>query len=196
MMQKISLWGLLLALILWSGCNRDGLQPGPDLDDNQVYLNYDGDKADAPQLSGGGFYEAAARFPASVMGDYQDNRLVGVAYFIEEEPRSASVRVYRGGDDEGPGELIYEADITDELKRRRWRTHELNPALSLAAEPLWIAIRFSHESDQRTLGCDPGPAASNGDWLYDSYDNGWIPLSQRSNGQIDINWNLRGVVQP
>lgn len=183
-----------MALVLGVlSCDRDGLTPGPELADNQFYLNYDGSNADAPQLPGGGFYEAAVRFSDAEMADLSGDQLIGVTYWIEEEPQSASLRIYRGGDDQGPGQLLYEADITDQLRRRRWLEHAITDPVALTDDPLWIAIRFSHDSDQRSLGCDEGPAAEGGDWLYDSFDDNWIPLVERSDGSININWNLRGI---
>jgi hypothetical protein len=35
-----------------------------------------------------------------------------------------------------------------------------------------------------------------GDWMFDGADGQWRPLVLRTSGQIDINWNIRAVVNP
>lgn len=193
---RLILMGMIPLVMLLAACDNENLTPGPELGEGLQYLNYDDDNLSAPELPGGNFYEAAMRVSAAEMAAYKGDNLVAVSYFISQAPQTASVRIYQGGDDEGPGQLLYEADITGDLRSNQWLTHELTQSLVMPESEFWIAVRFSHNDAQRTLGCDPGPAETNGDWLFDSTDNGWIPLSERTNGEISINWNVRGVVQP
>jgi len=54
-------------------------------------------------------------------------------------------------------------------------------------------VAFTNAVSQPTVGCDPGPAVPDGDWLYSSADGQWMALSQRF--RVSINWNIRGTVE-
>lgn len=179
---------LLLSVSLFS-CKEEVV--GPDLGANLISLNYDGANQDAPSLPGN-TYEAGVRFPASQMSQYAGDRLAEAHFFIQSVPQSCELRIYIRSAANTPDSLVYSANVRSALRANSWNKHTLSTPLTLTGQDLWIAIRFAHNNEQRTLGCDAGPARTNGDWLLDAADNQWIPLSQRS--PININWNIRGAI--
>lgn len=176
--------GCLCLTLLFTSCKDD--------QDGIIELRYDENNFSAPELPSA-TYEAGTMFPASFSGNDAGNELIAVEYFIQALPTSASLKIYTGGTD-APDSLIYSAAILSEIDNNSWNTHNLPTAIELTgSDNIWINIEFTQNGLQRTLGCDPGPASTNGDWLYDSNDGLWIPLVDRST--IDINWNIRGQVQ-
>ena len=178
----------LVASLLFSACKDNG----PDLEPDQILLSLDGDNLSAPELPGGTF-EGAARFDASAMAAHTGKKLVSVQYYLQDLPRFCEIRVYEGTQDTIPRTLVYDANVTVGRDANAWNIHTLSPALDLTGDDLWIAVRFQHNNPQRTLGCDPGPANADGDWTWDEIDSRWLPLRERST--LDINWNIRGVVE-
>jgi len=71
--------------------------------------------------------------------------------------------------------------------------HTLAQPVRLTSNEVWISLEFSHPARQATIGCDPGPAVQDGDWLFATSDGQWQTLRQRTT--ISINWNIRGVLQ-
>ena len=59
---------------------------------------------------------------------------------------------------------------------------------------LWISLRYTLAETQRVIGCDTGPAFVNGDWEYSGMEDNWSNFRLRTNNQISINWNIRGVL--
>jgi hypothetical protein len=49
-----------------------------------------------------------------------------------------------------------------------------------------------HNDVLQSIGCDAGPAAPDGDWLYQDSDQEWQTFRQRTGESI--NWNIRGKV--
>lgn len=181
---------LVLSLSLFS-CEEDPV--GPVLGENLISLNLDSDNQDAPSLPANS-YEAAVRFPASQMGQYAGDRLTEANFFIQTVPQSCELRIYVKSDNNAPDSLVYSANVRSALRANSWNKHTLTTPYSLTGEDVWITLSFAHTNEQRTVGCDQGPARTNGDWLLDAADNQWIPLSQRS--PININWNIRGAIDP
>ncbi len=186
--NKLLLILALLASILVTACKDDGTK----IDPNQELLSLDGDNFSAPELPGGTF-EGAVRFEAATMAAHAGKKLVSVQYFLQDLPRFCEIRIYEGTNDTVPGPLVYDANVTTGRDANSWNIHELSPALDLSGDDLWIAVRFQHNNPQRTLGCDPGPAVTNGDWLWDEAFQSWDRF--RDVSTIDINWNVRGVVE-
>jgi len=182
--------------ICWTGCTPEVIRETPELSGDLFYLNYDDPNETAPSLPGGGYYEASVRFTQDQLSAYRGDTLMGVSFFIEEVPDACSIRIYEGSVNGGPNSLIEEIDVIDQLEPTRWFEYRWggNGFNALPEDDLWISVRFSHASEARTLGCDPGPASTDGDWLFDSADSDWLPLSVRA-PQIDINWNIRAVIK-
>ena len=65
--------------------------------------------------------------------------------------------------------------------------------IDLTDQDIWVAVQFSHIDQQATLGCDPGPAVEDGDWILNG--GGWQTLRGLS-AEVNINWNIRAILTP
>jgi len=74
-----------------------------------------------------------------------------------------------------------------------WNSHVLPTPVSVPAGDLWVSLEFTHAAPLRVIGCDAGPAAPDGDWLYSSTDGTWLTFGQRFAGSV--NWNIRAVIE-
>ena len=188
---------LLPVLFLLGACGQDPIIETPVLEGDQFFINYDGENEAAPQLPAGGFFEAATQLTPDTWETSDSASLVSVYFYLDALPEESSLLIYRGGANDRPDTLL----LSQSLSRRQltagsWNKIDLDRAILLEDQDIWISYRFTNAVDQRTLGCDPGPANPLGNWLYDSFDEQWISLETRTQGGIDINWNLRGVVNP
>ncbi len=188
-MKNSTFFLFLLSLLAFSACVDDG----PDVDPEFTLLQHDDANQDAPELPTG-TYEGGARFLASQMAALSGDKLIEVQYYLKDRPSSGSIRIYQGSEGDKPKTLVYNENVSIGEEEKSWNTHSLKTALVLDGSDLWINYRFTQATNQRTLGCDIGPAVENGDWLWDANDDQWLPLRQRST--ISINWNVRGVVEP
>lgn len=184
---------LLMVMAVGFGCQDD------EAKDGTIYLNYDGDNDTSPALIPGTF-EAAARFPAATMVDYVGYDLTEVEFYINEFPDNCEVFIRSSNGSDTPGPVLHSSgNIISEIRTQSWNTYVLPESLILDGQGIWIGVRFRQDQGERIIGCDEGePAHPNGAWLYDSNDEGWIPFYSRTaaNGfPIDINWNIRGVVE-
>ena len=186
MHMKSNLFLLLVGILLFSSCNKDD---DTSLEDT---LHYDGANQSAPNLDAD-TYEAAARFDASRTAEYTGRNLDRVSFFVGELPTQCIVKVYGEGTNSQPGNLLYSADVTDKLTGLDWNNHRLTDPIEITGEDLWISIQFTHTGTLRSIGCDEGPAATDGDWLYQLSDNQWLTLRDRL--PININWNIRGHIK-
>jgi hypothetical protein len=174
----------LLALLVFSSCEEEAL--GPNL------LSYDGDNLDAPQFLPGD-YQMAARFPVSELQRFQGQLLEEIQVYIQDRPARAQIIVYGEGTANTPGPELYSANITTDLRRDQWNSHMLSTPIEISDQEIWLAIQVRHRDPMASVGCDPGPAVTNGDLMMD--DNGnWTDLRAFTNNAIDINWNIRGVL--
>lgn len=188
---------LILIPLLFSCKDKDNDPPPvqnnpPALSSGQVALHHDDYNMDAPELEVGQ-YRVAAKFTASEMEQMQGGRLVAVQYHMAEKPTSATVRIFKG-DDINAETQVYSKNVLPEMNRLNWNVHQLNDTVYVDDQPMWIALYFTASSAQKYIGCDPGPAHANGDWMFASSDNEWIRFVDRT--ETSINWNIRGVVEP
>ena len=191
--MKLFLSTLLIAVFLLTACEETPISTGPDILSPFVALRYDGVNNDAPLLPAA-TYEAAIKFPKEDIDDLRGGKLVEVYYFVKDLPTSSTIKIYQKTVSGDPDELVYSEVTTSDLLPRGWNKHILKSSVEITDEDLWIAVKFTHSSQIGSIGCDRGPAVTNGDWLKDSADDLWIPLTQRAG--ININWNIRGVVDP
>jgi hypothetical protein len=193
---KLFYSGLVCSLIFAGlfnlGCNRDKnpLEPGDNT--TMESLHYDAGQLSSPLLAGG-TYEAAARFTAAQIGDWAGGEIVEVQFYVANRPQTCEVKIYGANSVVMPGGLLYSADVSSATTANAWNTHTLTTPVTLGASDIWISIKFTHSALQPTIGCDPGPAVTDGDWLFSSADDAWMPFNQRSG--ISINWNIRGTVR-
>lgn len=163
--------------------------------DGTVTLHYDDDNVTAPLLTTSTF-ESAARFIASEMATYYNDELTQVEFYFEELPDDCEVIIRATGANNRPSDTpLYASGNIISSIRSGWNTHTLTTPLVLDGTDIWVGIRYSQDGNDRTLGCDDGPANPNGEWLYDALDGRWEPLRERTNGLININWNIRAVIE-
>jgi hypothetical protein len=190
---RAALSALVVFCLVGGGCSdHDGDMDMSGGDAVTVELRYDADNADSPNLDGA-TYEAAARFTAAETAGLVGGTLVEVEYFISGAPDGCAIKVYGAGTATSPGAELYAADVTADVTANSLNTHVLQSNVEIPSGDLWIAVEFSHAARQRTIGCDPGPADPDGDWLYASTDGDWIPFHTRY--PISVNWNIRGIVE-
>lgn len=181
----------LMVSVLSMGCRPD------DSRDGTVTLNYDGDNVTAPDLPGQRIFESAVRFPALQMANYIGDELIEIEFFIRDIPASCELFVYTSNGGGVPTNQVYTSgDILNSINAGTFNTHILSEPLILDAEDLWIGVRYFQNGSQRTVGCDAeGSRVTNGDWHYDSTFGDWEAFRDRTSGAININWNIRGIVE-
>lgn len=181
----------LMVSILSVACQPD------DADDGIITLRHDGDNVSSPSLPGQRIFESATRFPATQMANYVGDELIEIEFFINDIPALCELFIYTSNGGNVPTTEVYSSgDIINSINPRTFNTHVLTTPLVLDAEDLWIGVRYFQNGTQNTIGCDAeGSRVTNGDWHYDSTDGNWLPFVQRTNGDININWNIRGVVE-
>ena len=190
-----TLIAILIVGLIFTSCDQTDLTPSPVIEPPLVALNYDDDNLTAPLLPGNTF-EAAVKFTSTETSEVKGGKLIEVYYYILEEPASCGIKVYQKSGTNGPDVLLYSAVTTTEISPQSWNKHTLSTPIDIGDEDIWIAVRLQHSGNQQTIGCDPGPAHPNGDWLFDSSDGEWIKMNDRSSNEVNINWNIRGVVDP
>ena len=172
----------------FASCSEDKLPEGPD----DFTLRYDSPNVTSPNLPSGQ-YQLAALYPAAVTTPLSGQSITEIAFFLFELPNTCEIRIYGSGTPNEPGAPIYSANILNDIRKDRWNYHTLSTPVPLDGEDIWVAIRFSHTSDQQTIGCDAGPRNINGDWSFFSADNQWQTFRARTGA--DVNWNIRCKIQ-
>ena len=176
---------LLVGVLFMTACGEDRIA--------QNVLNLDGDNFTAPNLPED-VYEAASQFSAAVVAPYAGQQLKEVEVYMYDSPLSTLVKIYGPGDGNGPGSLLYEGDLTGNIRNNNWTTHILSEPLVLTGEELWISVRLRHARTLQSIGCDEGPTERGGDWLFMTSDNSWQRFGDRFPSE-SINWNIRGIVE-
>lgn len=183
-----SFLGIFLVIGLFTGCTKEDSNPG--VDDN--LLSYDGNNITGPLLVAGN-YEAAAQFFASDLAKVSGKKLAQVRWFMGIAPAKTVIKIYTGGNGNSPGNLAFEKDVTDRLETPGWNTYRLTTPIEITDQDIWISIAFTHSNTQQSIGCDAGPSATGGDWLFFAQDNSWKPYNERT--PESINWNIRGLLE-
>jgi len=182
---------LLLALsLVFASCNKDD-DTAEEVNDSQ--FSYDGAAQDAPALEEG-TYDLGARFPASLTDNFEGKQLEEVSFYILTVPSKCELLVFGEGTDSEPGSLLYTANLTTSIDGESWNKHVLTTPVDITGEDLWICVRVEHVATMGSLGCDTGPANSNGDWMFVGSTNEWTTLRNFSDNVVNINWNIRGKV--
>lgn len=187
-MKKVLLFALLASLSFMACNNDDDDNPTPTTFEDE--LRYDGENLTGPVLSAG-TYEAAARFPASFLEEYEGRSIEAINFFLGDIPAGCVVKVYEGTTTGNqPENEIYSFDVSAGVQAPSWNRLTLNNPIPVGSEDLWLSIVLVHNQEQQSIGCDAGPNQTNGDWLYDSNDGQWLPFVDRT--PDNINWNIRG----
>lgn len=184
-MKKIFLL-LFTASLFFMSCKDDNNSGNGD-------LSYDGDNFSAPALPTGTF-DAGVRFPRNIVDNFIGQNLQEVDFYIQDKPAGCEIVIYGEGSGTTPGSVVYTQDVIDEVSSNTWNTHVLNTPVEIKNEDIWIAVRVIHNSETRSIGCDEGPANTNGDWMLGEGESSWKTYRDLSNQQVNINWNIRGVL--
>ncbi len=199
-MNRLFLFLLMTFVVI--GCNKDDEEPetqqtqnfAPAVEQGLTALHYDDFNTDAPQMAPG-TYEKGARFTQTQLTSVAGGRLVKVQYYMVEKPTTAQLRVYTSGSGaDGPADLVYSENVLPEMQRSSWNVHTLSDSVFIDSEMLWITLRYQVSSQEKYLGCDPGPANANGDWIFEMAEQNWERFIDRTG--TNINWNIRGVIEP
>ncbi|MEM9990746.1 MAG: hypothetical protein AAF738_03225 [Bacteroidota bacterium] len=185
MMTKSFKWLVLVLPLLFAACGEEDL-------DNVLF--YDGTNVSGPVLPAG-THEFAVRFTPDQLAEHIGKKLVEISFFVGAAPDNGmQVVVYGPGTSERPGAELYVANIDGVILQER-NTHLVISAvpLEITGDDIWISLRVTQTSAQQSIGCDAGPNEPNGDWLYRSDDQQWIPFSERTGESV--NWNIRGFVE-
>ena len=185
-MKKLLFLFLGLSLV-FTACKKD------DEEIIDADLHYDTANQSAPFLEAG-VHEAAARFTANQTRALQGRNLIEVDYYLLEMPAKVEVRVFGMGTADEPGNLLYTKDVTSTSNGSSWNTHVLDTPVEILGEDLWVCVKVLHNSRINSVGCDVGPANNNGDWTFSDSDNDWKSLRDRTEQNVNINWNIRGKV--
>ena len=183
-MKQFFILSILAIALGFTACDDDNndFQFDPDL------MHYDGVNANAPVLPAG-YVEAAAEFGQDAMNFYSGKSIDAVSFFIYDATVATRLVIYKRGNGNSPGDVIYEEDITGELNQNDWVTIPVDPPIPVEDDGMWIAIRFPDGSNLQVIGCDAGPAKEGGDWWYESSIGDWRTFRQVSGD--NINWNIR-----
>ena len=176
---------MTLTLVIFS-CSKD--------DDATTELKNDRGLNDAPFILAGE-YIVATRFTASEMSSLQGRKLTGIEYYLKSTPTQCEVQVYNGSNGDEPGTLVYSKSVTVDMEADSWNLHSPSTDIELTGDDLWIAVRLVLNSEEATIGCDVGPAVTDGDWIVSSVDNVWMTYRDFTNPTVSINWNIRGQVE-
>ena len=184
-MRPILRFTLLLSLVFaFTACQEDNAQTN--------LLSYDGPNITAPEFLPGE-YQMAARFTPSETAEFRGKFLEEVEVYILNRPARAEIIIYGEGTATVPGPIRYSEVVTTDLRSQSWNTHILSTPVEIQDEDIWIAIMVRHTAANGSVGCDVGPANTNGDILLDDAQQ-WTNLRDFTNQAIDINWNIRGKV--
>lgn len=175
---------LLLSFAILLSCKDD--PPATD-----TIIHYDGQNNDAPSLPDG-YFEASAQFTSSQVQPYIGSNLIAVEYYLYSIPSRCEIKIYDRNNGNQPGTVLYQKDVTPDLRANAWNIHSLDLPIDIVGDGFWVSVAFEHIREQRTIGCDAGPANNNGDWLYDNFDGAW--LTYRDRVGESVNWNIRAVV--
>ncbi len=191
-MKHLLFFLLGLSLLCMSCGDDDDATPTNDL--IEAELHYDGLNFSAPLLPAG-THTAAVRFTQSELADYVGQSMDEVIFYIQQVPASTILSIREQGANNAPGNVIYSADIGNTVGQNGWNLHILPNPIEITNDPIWVCLEVEHNGELRSVGCDPGPAEVDGDWISSSTNNDtWETLRAFTDGQVDINWNIRARV--
>jgi len=176
--------------ITLSSLQTNGGNPETPTDKSPVTINYDGENFSAIGLTAGGSFSVAARFPASMVGQYAGYSLEQVQIYIQTSPTVATLKIWGAGTANAPGALLHEQTLVPFANN--WNNVNLTQAVELSGNDLWIGYTVTHAASQFVAGTDAGPANTDGSWI--STDGiAWNRLPEL-NPALNYNWNIRGIL--
>jgi len=185
-MNNLYLLLIVLGSIIVTSCGDDN---------EEQFINYDGDNVTGPVFNEGA-YVTAARFPANIMNIYNGNTLEAVDVYIMERPSAARLVILRGDGNSGSPTGEISGQSLGSLTENSWNRIALNQPLEIDGSEIWIGVDFSVNSSIQVIGCDAGPANTNGDFILEDLpgeNNQWTTFRDYTTTE-SINWNIRGVL--
>ena len=164
-----------------------------DTNANTAEFGYDFGPNDAP-IFGIGAHQAAVRFPSTLTTPFSGNLLDRVEFYLVNTPSNTKIIIYDEGTATQPGPILYEADVTVDVTPNSFNTHIITEDINITENDIWIAIQFTHPDVRNTMGCDVGPAVTNGDFVLEASESEFRTYRAFTNNIVDINWNIRGFV--
>ena len=177
-----------LIVILFAISSMALISCGDDSPEVGNLINYDGENSTSPLLPAGE-NETAVYFPSSFLSDFEGRRIKNVQVLLYELPLSLELIISDGSSASSPRNTIYQQPFIGLIRDNAWNFHTMVEDVMIDGSPLWVRIRFSHDSVQQTIGCDAGPGIDGGDWLYQENDEEWRTFLDRTGESI--NWNIR-----
>lgn len=156
-------------------------------------MHYDGVNNDAPVLLSGAV-ETAVQFEKDAMDFYKGKKIESIQVFLFEVPTTFSIIIYGKGNGNAPGPVLYTQSYSEGLQANSWNTVPLDAPLILPADEVWISYRIADGGNVKTIGCDAGPGETGGDWIYEASTGEWTTFLEKTDGQVDVNWNIRAKV--
>jgi len=175
---------LFCGTLLFISCKKD---------QSQDVLRHDEANFSAPALPAGTFI-AGARFPTNIVDNYVGRNLTEVDFYIQDLPADCEIIIYGENTGTTPGAELYRRNVQSSIAANSWNSHVLDTPIEIKIEDLWIAVQVVHNSEIRSIGCDEGPARTNGDWMLGAGETDWKTYRELSNNQVSINWNIRGYI--
>ena len=188
-MKKLLLFLPILLLML--ACADDDEGGGDDC--RNADLNYDCANFSAPALPTG-IYETAVRFTPDLTQEFAGQNLTEVEIYFASVSAATVLKIYGPGTANTPGDLLYSRIISADMRTDSWNSHVLTDPVAITGDDLWVSVLVDHPDNIRTVGCDPGPALSNADFIFSESENRWTTLRDFTAGEADINWNIRAYV--
>ncbi len=157
--------------------------PAPN--NRDVTLHYDGENNTGIGITDGGQWRLSARFPASMVGQYNGMYLTSIMIYINDPGDDHKIQVYDMGSINvpGPGELLTEQPF---LPSPGWNAIPLVNPVFISGRDIWIGYWVDQPPSIYPAGADAGPQIADGAWL--STGPGWRLLT------LDNNWNIRGIL--
>ena len=167
-------------------------------DDPTIELRYDDYNFSAPALPIGTF-DVGQRYPSSIVDNYVGRTLDEVDFYIQDKPLDCEILVYGEGTSSSPGTLLYSKNVINQVSDNSWNSHTLSTPVEITNEDLWIVVRVIHSSETRSIGCDEGPARTNGDWMLGEGEFEWktyrdLSANPSTGANVNVNWNIRGIL--
>lgn len=181
-MKKISTILILLMMIFVSCSQEDG-----------NLLNHDSDNFSAPNLPAG-THTVGAKFNASDLDRFVGRSLEEIHFYMVNVPDNVIIEVFGEGDFSTPGSVLVSEDIGSNMASNSWNAFILDNPIEITGDELWLCITLTNLFENSTIGCDPGPANQNGNWIQASGSNTWETFEDFTSGATSINWNIRGVL--
>jgi hypothetical protein len=186
----------ILLIVLITGlisCKKSDIINNPKIKDPLISLNYDGNYFDGPSLFAGN-YKAAVKFDAAIMASYINGEITEMWFYILQKPYTFKVSIYESNGGGNPDSLLFRKSVLGTLVENSWNQYVFDKPIKITGKEIWAALEFQTSVEQKIFGCDAGPAANNGDFLWDETDSLWSTYRQRT-GE-NVNWNIRLAINP